>query len=680
VFNETQDLPLDPYILGCLLGDGNITRCVRITNVDLQNFKNRLVEGYFLKKIGNTQCEYLLTHGEKGVKNHYTKILKELKLLGKRAWEKFIPDIYKEASIKQRLELLQGLMDTDGTVSKSTPINTKTKFKYDKGGGSSSISTSSHQLALDVQYLVRSLGGLCKIKIKKSFYTYKGEKREGRTKYICRIRCSNPEEFFKLTRKTERAIRTQPIDLKCKIKSIKYLRMQETQCIMVDHPDHLYITDNFTVTHNSTLLYHTLRDALRQEVNTEFFDFEGSTDPTYLSKILNWNLNDVFGVRKQNGIWELTPKCRYHQPDLGEPVFRYIHRILKTLPDKLQHNGQWYYVFDDKKQAGKDFDTKLYRATKRYWVPAEDGGAQLIWFIDSLPAMLTEKQDEKDENREIGLQARMFSQYIPLVKSRLARKRCSIVAVNQIRMRPMAFGNPEYEPGGEAPKFYSDIRLQCRSCSNPKPGKSGQIEEEICWDGHGIDKYRYVKVATRKNKCFSPFRSSLMRVWMEEKGDTGRGIDPVFDTFQYLTETGQLTKGEKRGKYKLHIKGLWTQREWTWEEFKELILNPNKAEIYSKYKLNDPDIGEINFENEDIQNKLSDQLNLREKCKQQLRTDEAFKLYFDTICGVNDTEEEVEKVCGNCVRFKQHENCLEVEENTPGCEDFTKKETEEENK
>lgn len=188
----------------------------------------------------------------------------------------------------------------------------------------------------------------------------------------------------------------------------------------------------------STLLYHTIADSIRQEINTEFFDFEGSTDPSYLKKILNMDLNNVFGLRKETGSWEITPQCRYHQPDLGEPYFRYMHRILKVLPDKVQNNGQWYYVYDKKpKGKGEDFDKKLYKNTGRFWVPAENGSLQVIWFIDSLPAMLTERQDEKDESKEIGLQARMFSRYIPLIKSRLARKRCSVVAVNQIRMKPM---------------------------------------------------------------------------------------------------------------------------------------------------------------------------------------------------------------------------------------------------
>jgi RecA/RadA recombinase len=422
----------------------------------------------------------------------------------------------------------------------------------------------------------------------------------------------------------------------------------------------------------STLLYHTLGNAIKQNVNAEFFDFEGSTDPSYLKKILNIDLSNIFGLRKEGGTWEIAPQCRYHQPDLGEPIFRYMHRILKILPDKVQNAGQWFYVYD--KKPKESYDVKLYKNTGRFWVPAEDGALQVIWFIDSLPAMLTEKQDEKDETNEIGLQARMFSKNIPLIKSRLARKRCSVVAVNQIRMKPMAFGNPEYEPCGEAPRFYSDIRLQCRSCSNPFA--KGQIEEEACWDSIGIDRYRYIKICTRKNKCFSPFRESLMRIWMEEKGDTGRGLDPVFDTFQYLKETGQIVE-EGRGTkkvYRLTIPGIWTQHVWTYKEFKELILNPNRTEVYIKFRLNDPTIGKIENANVDLCKTI---LDLREACKQQIKTSAAFDLYFKTICN-GGSAPEISKSCGMCVHFHKLENCMEVKEGQEGCEDWSSEEEQEE--
>ena len=237
------DLPMDPYILGCLLSNrGSICSSITITNIDskiLSAVKDQLIEKYYLNQVTKEGRSYRITQDyTENHLNYYKEILKNLKLYGKRAWEKFIPDIYKEASVEQRLELLRGLMDTGDEVNEEKLL----------------ISTLSYQLALDIQYLVRSLGGLCKISTKRSFYIYRGEKREGKTKYICCIRYQKPELLYKLDRKKERIKQNKEIIPGCKIKDIKYLGTQPTQCIMIDHPDHLYIIDDFIVTHNSVFV------------------------------------------------------------------------------------------------------------------------------------------------------------------------------------------------------------------------------------------------------------------------------------------------------------------------------------------------------------------------------------------------------------------------------------------
>jgi hypothetical protein len=130
-------------------------------------------------------------------------------------------------------------MDTDGTV------DTK---------GSCSFCTTSKVLAEDVRYIVRSLGGMASIGVKKEpKYTYKGEKRIGHCAYIVHIRFKVPSSLFTLTRKKLRAgdMNQYSATLKCRIESVEYVGEEETQCILIDHPDHLYITDDFIVTHNT---------------------------------------------------------------------------------------------------------------------------------------------------------------------------------------------------------------------------------------------------------------------------------------------------------------------------------------------------------------------------------------------------------------------------------------------
>jgi superfamily II DNA or RNA helicase len=260
--NVSKVLPIDPYVLGLLIGDGCIINNIGFSNIDnevVKNLKEKLIPGYKLRKNKGNNVDYTIvlenkqpTTGKKGYyTNAYVKNLVSLGLYGKRSYEKFIPDIYKESTIEQRLELLRGLMDTDGAGDKCG--FTRLKYKVQRAGSTPYIGTSSKQLALDIQYIIRSLGGLCKIFPKKSFFTYKGEKKKGRIFYRCSIRYTKPEELYKLHRKADNVKRNKNITLRCRIKSIEYLGEKETQCIEIDHPDHLYITDDFIVTHNTLI-------------------------------------------------------------------------------------------------------------------------------------------------------------------------------------------------------------------------------------------------------------------------------------------------------------------------------------------------------------------------------------------------------------------------------------------
>ncbi len=129
-------------------------------------------------------------------------------------------------------------MDTDGTVSN----------KY----GTPSYTTVSPKLAKDFQYLVRSLGGICKQqKVQKKKFRYKGELREGQPAYIFVPRLDDKETIFHLPRKVKRCGKRTNFP-KLTFKSIEYIGKEECTCISVSHPSSLYVTDDFIVTHNTT--------------------------------------------------------------------------------------------------------------------------------------------------------------------------------------------------------------------------------------------------------------------------------------------------------------------------------------------------------------------------------------------------------------------------------------------
>lgn len=238
---EDIELPINPWLLGYILGNGGISsKKVMISTSDsfiVDKIKN-IVESIGLQLKHICENDYRIVSHDRN--NTIMKNLINLGLFGCNAYSKFIPQIYLNSSTEQRMELLKGLMDSDGTCDKS---------------GSIRYSTSSVKLSEDFQYLVRSLGGIAKISKKYPTYTYKGIKKEGKVNYNINIRIRNPYDCFSLDRKRNRTSNNGQYckNLKLEITKIESIGFEETQCIMIDHPDHLYITDDFVVTHNTTL-------------------------------------------------------------------------------------------------------------------------------------------------------------------------------------------------------------------------------------------------------------------------------------------------------------------------------------------------------------------------------------------------------------------------------------------
>lgn len=252
---EPEDGPdkpfkIHPYLMGVLLGDGSLTwNRVQVSKPYQQLFDNvqTLLPDHltcdWVDGVSFT-IKYAHPQGERKDVWHVRTGLREHGLMDLKSHEKFVPGEYLEGSRQQRLELLQGLMDTDGTIVK---------------GGSASFSSSSEKLSMAVQYLVRSLGGIAEIVPRSSSYTYNGEKKEGRTDHRVNIRYPRPEELFTLDHKRERSVKGQYSDtLKLRVTRIEERPPQQTQCISVAHDEHLYITDDFIVTHNTAMAIHCM--------------------------------------------------------------------------------------------------------------------------------------------------------------------------------------------------------------------------------------------------------------------------------------------------------------------------------------------------------------------------------------------------------------------------------------
>lgn len=153
-------------------------------------------------------------------------------LLGHRVGaEKRIPASMLTADVATRTALLQGLMDGDGNV---------------ESGAKARYSTVSEQLAQDVVYLVKSLGG---------WASYRKQMRPsplGGADHIFRVNISHHNQFnpFRLERKAAR-VQAQTKFLTRGIASITYAGKGDGVCFAVDHPDHCFIVGDFVVTHNT---------------------------------------------------------------------------------------------------------------------------------------------------------------------------------------------------------------------------------------------------------------------------------------------------------------------------------------------------------------------------------------------------------------------------------------------
>lgn len=243
-FAEGEELELAPYLVGALLGDGCMTRQVSFSTADaeiLEMVEAGLPGGVTAKPQGRTGYDYGLTGPQGRGANALLDGLRTLGLIGHDAGSKFIPQTYLLAAREDREDLLRGLLDTDGYV----------------GAGRSNIEyvTVSRQLADDMNFLVRSLGGLCRVAEKPTTH---------RLAYRLTITPPVGLKPFALGRKAAAHRERQRGNPTRYITDIESIDPAEAQCISVEAADGLYITDDFIVTHNTWISAAAANEMLRQ--------------------------------------------------------------------------------------------------------------------------------------------------------------------------------------------------------------------------------------------------------------------------------------------------------------------------------------------------------------------------------------------------------------------------------
>jgi phosphate starvation-inducible protein PhoH and related proteins len=247
-----RPVPMDPYALGLLLGDGCLTTSTTpsFTTADpeLAAALTEALDDVELQHKGSV--EYVLRHagGHRGgviVANPVTVELRKLGLAGTRSTTKFVPEMYLYNASAVRLAVLQGLLDSDGGPVVQRGRTWRIQY-----------STCSERLRDDVMFLVRSLGGV--VYWRKRLAAGRPPGRAGRRPvrhrsdaFAMDIRLPSGIEPFRLERKRARYGdhgAGRPMRF---VQAIEPAGEAETVCIQVAAPDSLYVTEDFLVTHNT---------------------------------------------------------------------------------------------------------------------------------------------------------------------------------------------------------------------------------------------------------------------------------------------------------------------------------------------------------------------------------------------------------------------------------------------
>ena len=258
VDGTSDELPIDPWLLGALLGDGCLAdnKKVGFTNPEIKmidSVRSSLPNSCNLSL--NAKIDWRITGngytGGQWRNNELLNSLRCLKLQGCASHQKFVPEVYMTSNKDVRLSVLQGLLDTDGHTSKN----------------SLEFSTSSNQLALDARRLVESLGGLCSLAERGSHYIKDGVRIECKTSYRLHIRLpSGIHPFRNSLHKVEAFIPKTKYPPARQIVSITPIEEGRSICIEVGSRDHLFLTVGHAVTHNTSTIECVTRDQMHKNM------------------------------------------------------------------------------------------------------------------------------------------------------------------------------------------------------------------------------------------------------------------------------------------------------------------------------------------------------------------------------------------------------------------------------
>ena len=245
-YSEKQ-YEIDPYVIGVLLGDGCcLEERLTISSGDEELIKEVCDICGFASygRAHEKNYNWIFTNKE-GKRVATRKFLANFPEIMGHSYEKRVPEQYFYGSVAQRFSLLQGLMDTDGGIDCA---HNRYNVRFN---------TICAGLKDDIVRLIRGLG-----------YTVSVNEDRRSNKYpntgVCygvyfKVPNNIKAKLFRLSRKKEKAIQAKATDKRRKYDRLgirlveKLPDKYDMRCIYVEANDHLYLTNDFIVTHNTSV-------------------------------------------------------------------------------------------------------------------------------------------------------------------------------------------------------------------------------------------------------------------------------------------------------------------------------------------------------------------------------------------------------------------------------------------
>jgi len=326
----TKQYSVHPYVMGALLGDGsfrynNINKALTFSS---ETNEIPMLIAQLTQTVARKSSEFNYDWTFH-INEHHNLWVEELLSQYPELWnikseDKFIPSDYLLGDIAQRYALLQGLMDTDGSIDEK---------------GRTCFTTTSIQLRDDIIELVRSLGMIA---------TYTIDNREDKYTtgacYKINIQCEKGKkhQLFKLQRKINIAYQYEQSTKRCEYKDhLAIVNIEKTNkktamtCFTVDNNNHLFLMNDYIVTHNTRAMIADACNIACDEIYnlmTRSWEVNGTKEPTLfitteqeVDEIQTMMLAFLSGVNEGHIIYN-------HYEDGELDRVKYAAKLIKSSP------------------------------------------------------------------------------------------------------------------------------------------------------------------------------------------------------------------------------------------------------------------------------------------------------------------------------------------------------------